>query len=583
MKSKFSKEDFQNKLNSLYGNMYTILSDFVDTQTKISIKCNICGNIFETVPNEITRSRNIKKNTEGCIECRKQKEFKDKVKKMYGEEYNVLTKYTKGSDKIKVRHNCEYCNNSEWEIRAITFLKESDISKCPYCNGNNKNDYIFKNEVKKLVGDEYTFLESYINSTKPILCRHEKCKHEWYIKPNNFTNGGIRCPKCANNLEYDDKEFRRRLFNIVGDEYSILEDYTGCHNKILFKHNTCGHEWHVKPNDFLNRGTRCPVCSTVNKRKTNEEFKKELYDIVGDEYTTLSEYIRNSDKIKIRHNACGHIYEVRPNDILSNGNRCPKCSASIISREETEVLDFISSIYKGDVSTNNRKILDGQELDIYIPDLKIAIEYDGLYWHGEDKKPNDYHINKTLECNKRGINLIHIFEDEWLFKQELVKKELTRLLSNGRHFEYTDYIIEEVKDISKVDKFLSKNHLLGHSYKTNFALRIKVDSKTLGIISGRLFNTCIFLDRLLTNFDDREILEIFIKYIKDKYKLNTIFFSMDNRWLIKDKYEYLEEYKLLKPKYWYYNKKKRYSKEETPNTQSYSKIYDCGSTIFIYK
>ena len=83
----------------------------------------------------------------------------------------------------------------------------------------------------------------------------------------------------------------------------------------------------------------------------------------------------------------------------------------------------------GFVITKDKEILNGKELDIYIPNKKLAIEYDGLVWHSEKfNKQWDYHLMKTLECEKQGIRLIHIFEDEWLEHKEIVKAKLKHIL-----------------------------------------------------------------------------------------------------------------------------------------------------------
>ena len=99
------------------------------------------------------------------------------------------------------------------------------------------------------------------------------------------------------------------------------------------------------------------------------------------------------------------------------------------SKGETEIKEFIEGlgfeIYKG----KNRKLLEGKEIDLIIPELKIAIEYNGLYFHTEDMGKNStYHLNKTLACNQLGYKLIHIFEDEWMTKKELVKSKLKHIL-----------------------------------------------------------------------------------------------------------------------------------------------------------
>ena len=83
---------------------------------------------------------------------------------------------------------------------------------------------------------------------------------------------------------------------------------------------------------------------------------------------------------------------------------------------------FIKSITDFELVIGSRKIIPPQELDIFIPAKKLAIEYDGLYWHSIDSKgQKDYHVNKTNNCEKHGIQLIHVFENEWIFKQDIVK------------------------------------------------------------------------------------------------------------------------------------------------------------------
>ena len=65
------------------------------------------------------------------------------------------------------------------------------------------------------------------------------------------------------------------------------------------------------------------------KRKTDAEFKKEVFDLVGSEYEFLDSYVNSYTKIKVKHNKCGHIYEVRPNLFLNNGSRCPYCCGKV--------------------------------------------------------------------------------------------------------------------------------------------------------------------------------------------------------------------------------------------------------------
>lgn len=94
-----------------------------------------------------------------------------------------------------------------------------------------------------------------------------------------------------------------------------------------------------------------------------------------------------------------------------------------------ELFNFISEFYNGKIFTNNRTVLDsGKELDIYLPDIKLAIEFDGLYWHSDKFLDKNYHLRKTKECEEKEIHLIHIFEDEWINKKDIVKNKIIKLI-----------------------------------------------------------------------------------------------------------------------------------------------------------
>lgn len=75
---------------------------------------------------------------------------------------------------------------------------------------------------------------------------------------------------------------------------------------------------------------------------------------------------------------------------------------------EIEITNFIKTIYDGSIITNIRTIITPYELDIYLPDLKFAMEFDGTFWHTKDEK------HKDILCNKLGIDLIHIWEEDWV-------------------------------------------------------------------------------------------------------------------------------------------------------------------------
>lgn len=145
------------------------------------------------------------------------------------------------------------------------------------------------------------------------------------------------------------EEFVKEVFNLVGNEYEILDIYKNSNTKLQFKHKKCGNIILISPNNFLNSSTRCFICagkSRKNKlKKSNETFYNEIINIFGLEYKLLSDYINNKTKIKIKHN-CGYEWFVNPKDFLKSKG-CPKCN-SYYKRTAQEFKTEIELLTKGE-------------------------------------------------------------------------------------------------------------------------------------------------------------------------------------------------------------------------------------------
>lgn len=159
------------------------------------------------------------------------------------------------------------------------------------------------------------------------------------------------------------------------------------------------------------------------------------------------------------------------NDRLSNKNViCTVCNPIDSSSDsENNLFLFISNGYDGLILRNDRTTI-GKELDIYLPDLNLAFEYNGVFWHSDNFKENNYHIDKTDMCEKLGIKLIHIWEDDWLFKNDIVKSRILNLLncSNKIWARRCKILLVSNNDSRK---FLNENHIQGYSIsKINIGL-----------------------------------------------------------------------------------------------------------------
>lgn len=100
---------------------------------------------------------------------------------------------------------------------------------------------------------------------------------------------------------------------------------------------------------------------------------------------------------------------------------------------ELNVLNFIQNNYSGDVVNGSFSIITPYQLDIYLPDLKLAIEVNGNYWHSIGRLSFNKQLEKTELCECKGIRLIHIWEHEWRQNQEFIKELLKLYLENKVH------------------------------------------------------------------------------------------------------------------------------------------------------
>lgn len=135
------------------------------------------------------------------------------------------------------------------------------------------------------------------------------------------------------------------------------------------------------------------------------------------------------------------------------------------SKEEDELYEFIKNECKcSDAIQHDRNVLEPNELDILIPDKKIAIEYDGTYWHCSENKGRTYHQDKTIQCTKKGIRLIHIFEYEWMGdKRDKIEAYLKNIFDDNKQVIYGRNINVRVVDKKSTEEFLNKYHLQGYS------------------------------------------------------------------------------------------------------------------------
>lgn len=289
-------------------------------------------------------------------------------------------------------------------------------------------------EVEKLVKNEYTFLENYVNKETKISVVHNLCKNKYSVSPGAFLQGN-RCPYCRSNRRKTTAEFKKEVYNLVGVEYSVISDYIGHHKPILLKHEKCGRTYSVAPSDFL-KGRRCKQYYFNNCKKTNQEWLDQVKELAGDDYTFLEDYKGDNVKIRFRH-ICGSTHRVSPNNFI-NGTRCAACKESV---GEANIRRFLT---ENDITFESQKSFKGLVLvkplsyDFYLPNHNVLIEFQGVQHYqpvdlfgGEEgfKKQRIKDELKRRYAKENGLKLIEIPYTYNNYKK--VKRLLETTMSNN--------------------------------------------------------------------------------------------------------------------------------------------------------
>jgi hypothetical protein len=299
---------------------------------------------------------------------------------------------------------------------------------------------------------------------------------------------------------YRDVSVSQRMWHVISGDFSI-QTCKACHRPSMWS-----------PSMKRYRASCGEACRTAITRMSASETIMERYGVgnimelgevksfqtklnsekfgrlIGDEY----ELLKYGDECTIRHRACGSVFTAR-RDLIGERLRryrqeiCTSCNPTRkeYSFQEKQLADYVRSIYgAGEIVENCKSLIPPYEVDLYLPGARLAIEYNGLYWHSEERKPRAYHKIKSDMCAAAGVHLVHVWEDDWRDRNLIIRGILAGMVGKNSRVYARDCLVHEIGGELMRD-FLISNHLQGAVMAYTLGVGLFHRNQMLGVMAVR--------------------------------------------------------------------------------------------------
>jgi hypothetical protein len=499
-----------------------------------------------------------------------QEEFIEKINLFYGQ-YNYdfsKIQYINSDTKVQITcphhgsflkipytlfknklHICKHCKKEQINIRATnieSFIKKSNLIH------NSKYDY------SKSI---------YVNNLTPLIIQCN-LHGEFSLSPEEHISVERGCPKCKRHklsqievlerfkIKHKNKyKYPDFKYNTVYDSIQIKCEIHG-----IFKQKITTH---------LN-GHGCPKCGKENIKKSPQSFierSKVIHHNKNYDYT-ITNYKHSQEKVNIICPKHGVFSQIARDHLLGMG--CWECSVE--NREKTSsyekhIIEFINSV-DPKIKIHPSYSINRKEIDIYLPDFKLGIEFNGNYWHSHLRKKTNYHKEKSKYFKELDINIFHIWEHAWINKNPIIKSMIINKLNLTPNKIYARKCIIKEINSKTYRNFTEQNHIQGFAPS-----KIK-----LGLFYDNILVGCMGLGKLRTNLgnkikppDHYELIRYcnllnyniiggaskLLKYFEREYNPKLLISYADNDYSTGHLYETLnfQKIELSKTSYVYYNHK----------------------------
>lgn len=454
-------------------------------------------------------------------------------------------------------------------------------------------------EIKEKFGEDIYLVGEYLGAQRNLTlgCNNG---HTWEVLATNLLSRGSRstCNICNTGVykrvvDWNTENIEKlQYYTSLSMPLASIAEKFGCSESAI--NNTCYKFGISRPKVD---GTVHKLCNKLLEQ--DRELVSDFSDIKG----------KNS-KVTIKC-AKGHVHVQNIYNIINDNTNCPSCFfANGTSTGEQELISFIKKAYSGNIVEHSRCLLDDdKEIDVFLPAINLAFEFNGTWFHREDKVGKVYHLNKTNQLMKNhNTQLIHIYEDEWINKKDIVKSRINSMLGRSFNIHARKCTLKEI-DFPK--EFLEENHLQGVGSPTSINYGLYYNEELVQVMTFATSRFNMSYDYELVRLCGLIGITIvggaskMLKYFRRKYPNKSIISYSDRRWSTGTIYETLGFTKIntTAPGYKYYKKLKSFSrfkfqkaklkdlfpevyKEELSEPEilklaGYHRVFDCGNDVWV--
>ena len=378
------------------------------------------------------------------------------------------TKYPSQSEQIREKvkktnlekYGCENPFQSE-EVKEK--IKKVNLDR--YGVENPMHSDQIKEKIKQTNLEKYGV--EYPAQSKEIYDKVKKTNLEKYGVENPFQSEEVKKKSKKTNLdrygvEYasQSEKYKEKIKKVNLDRYGV--EYPLQSKEIRYK---------ISLSNLEKYGVEHPLQSEEIKEKIRNNFpnvikyfanKETTEDFLKKNYKEKTTVIQLSKDTGVSRPAVGqYIHKYGLEDYIEYDCK--------VSQPEKDIVEYLTSKGITNIIQSERTILDGKEIDIFLPDYNVGIEFNGDYWHSEVIRPNNkYHYDKSMLANSKGIFLYHIFSHEWADEEKRIRilNHLDNILHLNENKIYARKCMIREVDVAEKNDFLNENHIQGKDNST---------------------------------------------------------------------------------------------------------------------